>query len=532
MFNRNFYPTPPEVIDQMLEGLNLDGKTVWEPSAGKGDIVKALQARGAQVIACEIDADLKKIVQTFCPIIAPDMMTVTSDQVSHVDYIVMNPPFNVGAEHILHAYQIAPDGCKIVALCNLATLENKYSRTRRELATIIDAYGRSQDLGDCFSQADRKTDVHVGLIHIDKPGEQSKEFEGFFMGEDNEEQFNGIMPYNEIRDLVNRYIGAVKIFDEQLKTAERLNDLCEGYFGGREIGFMVTKEDAPLERGKFKKDMQKAGWQWVFSKLNMEKHSTRGLREDINKFVESQQQVPFTMRNIYRMLEIVFATTSQRMDKAIQEVFDKVTMHHHDNRHNVEGWKTNGHYLLTRRFIMPNMAAQDKYSSGERIDNAYGGYFDLMEDMNKALCYITGDDFDQIGTLSNWIRYAYKLRSAQGVEYFHNGANYNGAIDAQEKLTQQGIKSELIKSEPIYGEWFEWGYFKCKAHKKGTMHFEFISEDVWAQFNARVAKIKGYPLPEKKEQTNYQKRQTHTREAQPMHATERQAARVLRTIKL
>ena len=64
------------------------------------------------------------------------------------------------------------------------------------------------------------------------------------------------------------------------------------------------------------------------------------------------------------------------------------------------------------------------------------------------------------------------------------------------------------------------------------MHFEFLSEDVWAQFNARVAKIKGYPLPEKKEQTKYQKKQTHTRQAQPMHATERQAARVLRTIKL
>ncbi|HMV29541.1 MAG TPA: DUF4942 domain-containing protein, partial [Anaerolineales bacterium] len=438
MFNRNFYPTPPEVIEQMLEGLSLDGKTVWEPSAGKGDIVRALQARGAQVIASEIEPELRKIVQTYCPIIAPDMMTVTSDQVSHVDYIVMNPPFNVGVEHILHAYNIAPAGCKIVALCNLASLENKYSRTRQELATIIDAYGTSQDLGDCFSQAERKTDVHVGLINIDKPGEQSKEFEGFFMGEDNEPQFNGIMPYNEIRDLVNRYCGAVRIFDEQLKTAERLNDLCEGYFGAREIGLMVTKENAPLERGRFKKDMQKAGWRWVFSKLNMEKHTTRGLRNDINKFVETQEQVPFTMRNIYRMLEIVFATTSQRMDKAAIEAFDRVTMHHHDNRYNVEGWKTNGHYLLTRRFILPGIV-EHNFSGGMRTSS-----WDTttVDDLTKALCFQTGRNFDEIGTI--WKRFS-------------------------------GSENQCT-----FGEWYEWGFFKVKGYKKGTMHFEFLSEDVWA----------------------------------------------------
>ncbi len=38
MFNKNFYPTPREVIAQMLNGLNLRGATVLEPSAGNGNI--------------------------------------------------------------------------------------------------------------------------------------------------------------------------------------------------------------------------------------------------------------------------------------------------------------------------------------------------------------------------------------------------------------------------------------------------------------------------------------------------------------
>ena len=40
------------------------------------------------------------------------------------------------------------------------------------------------------------------------------------------------------------------------------------------------------------------------------------------------------------------------------------------------------------------------------------------------------------------------------------------------------------------------------------MHYEFKNEDVWARFNQRVAKLKGYPLFEAKEQTAYQARQT------------------------
>ena len=57
--------------------------------------------------------------------------------------------------------------------------------------------------------------------------------------------------------------------------------------------------------------------------MDLNKHSTQGLRDDMNKFVEQNQQIPFTMRNIYRMLDIVIGTTESRMDKALLEVFEK-----------------------------------------------------------------------------------------------------------------------------------------------------------------------------------------------------------------
>ena len=48
-----------------------------------------------------------------------------------------------------------------------------------------------------------------------------------------------------------------------------------------------------------------------------------------------------------------------------------------------------------------------------------------------------------------------------------------------------------------WGDWFVWGFFRCKAYKKGTMHFEFLDEDVWFKFNYEVSKLRGWELPKK-----------------------------------
>ena len=39
IFNRDFYPTPIDVIEKMLIGVDISGKIILEPSAGSGNIV-------------------------------------------------------------------------------------------------------------------------------------------------------------------------------------------------------------------------------------------------------------------------------------------------------------------------------------------------------------------------------------------------------------------------------------------------------------------------------------------------------------
>lgn len=467
MFNADFYPTPDEVIEMMLQGENIEGKVILEPSAGKGNIIDWLKLNGAKdVIACELNQDLKKIVQTKCNVIADDFLTVTSDRVSHIDMIIMNPPFSADEKHILHAFEIAPAGCRVIALCNSKSLNTYGYRVREQLLSTIEAYGTSFSLGSVFSKAERETDVDVSVIKLQKPGENySQEFEGFFLEEDPEEQQeNSIMTYNFIRDLVNRYVAAIKIFDQQLDTAVRLNDLTSSFFNTK-LGFECTMESRPVKRNEYKKDLQKAAWNYIFSKMNMQKHATKGLREDINKFVEQQQQIPFTMRNIYRMIEIVIGTTEQRMDKALLEVFDRVTEHYDENRFNVEGWKTNSHYLLTEKFILPYLT-RIGWSGEPEAD--WHGRCEMVEDMQKALCYITGMNYDECTTFSDFLR--------------------------QMKCS--------------WGTWYCWGFFEIKCFKKGTTHFKFQDKDLWARFNQRVAKLKGYPLYEPKKQNEYEQKQT------------------------
>ena len=492
LFTESFYPTPSNIIELMLECESLQGKTILEPSAGKGDILDYCKDNGASsLLACEINENLKLIVKTKAELIADDFLTVESARISHVDFIIMNPPFKDADKHILHAFNVAPAGCKIIALCNLQTLENTYTETRRQLKQIIEENGNFEDIGDAFKDAERTTGVNIALIRLQKKGESYKsEFEGFFMEEEEEhETGEGIMQYNAVRDLVNRYVSAIKLFDKQIEDGVKMHSLTSLFYNGK-ICFECTEDNKAKTRQEFKKDMQRDGWKYIFNIMKMEKYSTRGVKEDINKFIEQQVNIPFTMKNIYRMFEIVVSTASQRMDKAILEVFDRVTEHHHDNRYNIKGWKTNSHYLVGKKFILPNMVSPAKeYSytsdSYHSLKNAYDG---IIPDFEKALCFIECEDYEALD-------------------------NYRNEDRPQiEKTISRSISTSTPRNK--YGEWYESHFFKYRAYKNGNMHFEFINEDIWARFNARISKIKGYPLYEAKPETAYQKRQTGKQEPQ------------------
>lgn len=483
MFDKEFYPTPIDVIEMMTTGIDLYEKTVFEPSAGSGNIVDFCKSRGANVIACERHPELQKIVGTKCHLIKSDFFDVSSEEISHIDLIIMNPPFSNADKHIQHAFDIAPEGCEIIAICNVETIKNRFSVSRSIVGELIEKNGFWNNLGNVFSNAERETDVEIALIRMTKPRTGDTEFKDYYfdLNEDQENVINGsgIVKHNEIREIVDRYVGAVKMFDSVIESSSKINSVINPISSGLGIAFGAyhTSRDnhfTVITRDVFKKELQKSAWKSVFDKFKMYKYVTKSVMSDINKFVENQQNVPFTMVNIYKMVELILCTHEGRMERILVDAFERICSLSADNSEAGEKWKTNSNYKINRRFIDTYICEYDKYYQGENVKIRICGGYERIDDVIKALCFMTGKNFDDINNLECFDRYGNKSKIGNSL---YNFFSYN---------------------KTPWGEWVQWNeFFRVRGYKKGTMHFEFVDEEVWMEFNRRVAKIKGWEIPQK-----------------------------------
>ena len=512
--NPDFYPTPLETIQRMLQGVNLLDKVVLEPSAGKGDILDYLNDIGANTVFCETSKELAQISSQKATFLHSDFLEVTPDQISHIDYLVGNPPFSKDVEHIQHAWDICPDGCTIIMLCNWESIDNTYSRSRSRLKTLIQENGTSENLGNVFSTAERKTDVEIGLVILFKPQIGESEFDGYFDMFEDAENFteNGLIPHNEVVEVVNRYIGAVKMFDEVEEASNKINSLTSPFsYNNIKFGAHRTSNDGgyhPITREAYKKSLQKSAWKTIFSKLNMEKYVTQSVLDKLNKFVEKQTNVPFKLSNVWKMIDAIYQTYEENMNLAINEIFETLTYHSHENRYEVESWKSNSHYLISRKFIMPYMTSP---SHVRGMSISYNGRYKVINDLNKALCFLVGKNYNDIGDMWDlFYRNSIKdpkyydteeRREKYAIKYERCVRDMGKASMPKKDYVDMKIKSDIEKCPDShtfeYGKWYDWGFFEIKGYKKGTMHFKFKDESVWATLNQRIAKINNWGLPEK-----------------------------------
>ena len=121
------YPTPPELAARMVELAGIRaGDRVLEPSAGTGNIAKAIRSAvpDAHLDLIEIDLKLCSILQasgfevSCCDFLAASMPVCPDSEDGH-DCVLMNPPFSKGQDvaHILHALKFLKPGGRLVALC-------------------------------------------------------------------------------------------------------------------------------------------------------------------------------------------------------------------------------------------------------------------------------------------------------------------------------------------------------------------------------------------------------------------------------
>ncbi len=116
------YPTPPEIAREMVELAQIEPThRVLEPSAGTGALLWEIGAEPVKVAVEYIDRLAEALAQCGMPnltVHCADFLSLNGE-LGTFDRVVMNPPFNGGADikHVLHAIEHLKPGGRLVALC-------------------------------------------------------------------------------------------------------------------------------------------------------------------------------------------------------------------------------------------------------------------------------------------------------------------------------------------------------------------------------------------------------------------------------
>lgn len=526
MFNDEFFPTPAAVIEKMIAPLfitymgypdssffgpsryekevemrSFPYDTVLDPSAGSGAILDYVgevlnkQSRGGykenkKFYCFETDPTLQATLQgKNYRMLGHDFLKYSGDM--PLSLILMNPPFSCGDLHVLHAYHVvAPEG-RVVALVNSETLRNPYTRTRQQLLNLIEQVGGEvEELGACFADSERATDVEVSIIRLQKPASADR-FSFDWKNESKEREFD-TSKHNtrELadRDLIGSMLTRYDCLREQFMNLLRAIDGIKHYGAGLSLGrstrdaWRIARDviESPTGKGKdsyreqylsFTEEMRQQIWQVVLEKVGIQKFMTAAVRENFTKYSVAQGYMDFTKENVGQLVSMVLNNTGNILEVAVGQLFDNFTSHYHENRLHVEGWKTNSRYKVNRKIILPNWVEFGEFSAGFSVSWRHR---DIYSDVDKVCCYLSGERYESTCLISDALEAKFKELGRVG------SGSFDGYCVSK--------------------------FFRIRFFKKGTIHLEFLDEKLWQEFNLRACAGKLW-LPDEEQQA-YQTRKT------------------------
>lgn len=166
----DFYPTPQSVIDKMFEFVpSYSNLRALEPSAGLGAIALALRSKGIGCDCFELSPLLQSALYKMgFRVLGSNFLAATPTAV--YDLIIANPPFsNSGVmKHTFHAMDFLRPGGRLITLAHHYTLSPS-DKDRFFFSWLKTFNAQIIDLGRPFADAERKTNIPINLIVIDKP---------------------------------------------------------------------------------------------------------------------------------------------------------------------------------------------------------------------------------------------------------------------------------------------------------------------------------------------------------------------------
>jgi phospholipid N-methyltransferase len=175
-----FFPTPPAIIDQLVERLQpLNAEMVClEPSAGSGRIIDALlrSVPSMTVMFCEFNWTLRTALEKKYAD-RPNVRLLNTDfevisaavTPQRFNRILMNPPFEKGADgdHLMRAYELLAPGGKLAAIISEGPFGRQDKRSKAFQAWIANVNANTSKLPD-NSFRPSGTGVSCRAVYLEK----------------------------------------------------------------------------------------------------------------------------------------------------------------------------------------------------------------------------------------------------------------------------------------------------------------------------------------------------------------------------
>ncbi|MDR2115734.1 MAG: DUF4942 domain-containing protein [Planctomycetaceae bacterium] len=454
MLDNEFYPTPKDLAHRMAAMVNRDGRdtTVLEPSAGKGDLIKALyNYKSLDIDAIEIDSDLRGILKADkIRVVHDDFLTFNT--LKRYNYILMNPPFSCGDKHLTKALSLLVPGGKCICLLNVATLDNTYSHLRKTVKQQLEEWGAEiETIPGAFKDAERKTDVDVSLICVTRPEEENpinlildslkREVAEEFKGIDSFQE-NTLIDSDPIKAAVTRCYLEQKVGLQLLQEYRFLKKFITEV---RASEYTLQDGDVfniSVTPNEYIRMIRKKYWEVLFHLPEFNKQMTTKLISKLDSEINRFSEYDFSEYNILALRSELSQKIVQDVEGEIIELFDECSRKYHwsecsKNIHYFNGWKTNESWKVNKKVVLP-------FSS--RL--YYGGYssYDVcskLRDIERVFAFLDSGQRDY-QDIYNIVEYAFRQKQTRNIR---------------------------LK------------YVTIDLYKKGTMHIKFNDEDLLQRFN-------------------------------------------------
>lgn len=481
---KEFYPTPEELVNKMLDGVNLNYvKTVLEPSAGKGDIVQGLKShakyQNLDIDCVEINKDLRNCLKgAGYRVVGDDFLTYST--MKQYDLIVMNPPFSNGDAHLLKALKVQQRyGGAVVALVNAETIRNPYTNLRKELVQMIEnADGTVEYLEHAFLDAERQTDVEIALVKVkfQEPEHISSIMDKLqkekAVEESDPEERQHLADNDFIKAIVDQYQMEIKAGCRLIEEYKAMQPYILSSFSQKNEKSMYDYNcvlnlkigDQKASVNGFIKEVREKYWSTLFTNPKFTRKLTSNVLKEYRSKIHELRDVEFSVFNILEVKWDMMQNVAKGIERSIIDLFDLfcsgwfsedmgTTIHYYN------GWKTNSAYKVNKKAIARFNAFSNYDKHFDPIWSSYsydGGCMKRLNDMEKCFNYLDNGRTDDGAGMGNILNNAVK-----------NGQTRN----------------------------IELKYFTVTFYKKGTCHIVFKDEELLKKFNLYGAQKKGWLPP-------------------------------------